>query len=119
MEAVGEFYEQSTDVELHGVEHLTEIVDLKRVDIFLFFLLCDHIYEKSDIVAEFAADIVDCVVCVLDNVVQKGRHHHVRTQCEFFSCNSGHGYGMQYVRLARLSLLGRVRLARQLESLAD
>ncbi len=77
MEPVGKLYKQGSDIELHGIEHLAEVVDLKRVDILLFFMFGDNIHQKSHVVAKLASDIVDGVIGIFDHIVQKRRYNHM------------------------------------------
>ena len=85
----------------------------------LLFLLRDNVDKKRHIIAETLGNILDCIRCVLDHIVQKCRDNRIRTQTEFLGNNLGDSHRMHDIRLARLASLLHMGLACKKVSIVD
>ena len=119
METVGKFDKQCSYIILHRVEHLLVVVHLLGLVILVLLLLGDHLDQKCHIMSEACLNILDSMISVLDHIVQECRYHRIGIKHQLFGTDRSHGYGMQYVRFAGLTLLRCMRLTRHLERILD
>ena len=114
VQAVREFYQQSTDIIMKRVEHLLIVVNLARLACRVLFLLFgDHINKERHIIAKTCGNILYGVRSILYHIVQKSRDYGVCTQTEFLGNNLGDCHRMHDIRFARLAALLLVSLTRQ------
>ena len=120
VQAVREFYQQSTDIIMKRVEHLLIVVNLARLACRVLFLLFgDHINKERHIIAKTCGNILYGVRSILYHIVQKSRDYGVCPQTEFLGNNLGDCHRMHYIRFPRLAALLLVSLTRQQVGVID
>lgn len=112
MKAVGHLDEHNAYVLAHGEEELAEVLGLHRglVAEDAARYLCEALHELRYLVAEVLADVVDGVVGVLHHVVEQGGAYRRGAKPYLAARYARHGYGVQYVGLARAAAHAAVGL---------
>ena len=105
VKTVGKFDENGTDVILHRVKHLLEIVELLTEHILILLLLSDNIDQKRDIIAKHFLDFFDSVVSILHHIMEKRCDDSVGVEHKFSRHNLSHLYRVDNVGLTRFAFL--------------
>ena len=82
----------------------------------MLFTLGDHPYQKSHVIAEYALYVLDGVTRILHHIMKKRSYDRIGVEMQLTGRDGSHRYGMQYVRLARLALLGGMGASGKAES---
>ena len=119
METVGYLDQDHPDIVAHRQQQLTEILRLSRC---LFTEdtagdLRQAVHDLGDLLTEHILNILNRVFGIFHHTVQQSRTDGSGPQPHLAADNTGHGYRVHDVRLARTALYAGVRLVRKVERL--